>query len=486
MDTPARLRLYQYTYSPFCIPIELILRHSGIPYDLVNLHVGDPRPVIQLTKGEYYQVPVLEDLFNHEVIYDKSPAGDDIPRYILGLAPLMNLYPSEVSGLHRILINYIENDCEAVSFKVCDAYRENWLKSDVDRGLHRRHKERKFGVGCLEEWTRTVNQLIEQFYQLIQPFEQMLAHQPFLTGARPVFADYALCGVIGNFLFPGNTALPSSCLMLESWYTRMCSGNFRSSLDEIQLASADQFNERADQYGKSHILADTADIEKALVDLKLRPGTNALDVATGNGHTAIYLAGKGYNVTACDISAAMLTQASHLAVEKGANIQFHEHAAEKLPYADNSFGLITCRVAAHHFSSPESFIREAARVLKTYGYLVLIDGTVPDDQIEAFEWMNTVEKLRDPSHVSFIKPNVWRKWCVDCGLTVTRSQSEAFKQPDLNWYFNVANTPPENRKKVLELIAKAPASVRELFRIGQEDGKIVWYWRRLTLVAGKI
>jgi hypothetical protein len=50
----------------------------------------------------------------------------------------------------------------------------------------------------------------------------------------------------------------------------------------------------------------------------------------------------------------------------------------------------------------------------------------------------------------------------------------------------VANTPPENRKKVLEMLAKAPASVRELFKISQEDGKIIWYWRRLTLVAGKI
>ena len=76
MDTPVRLRLYQYEYSPFCIPIELALRHSGIAYDVVNLHVGDPTPVIQLTKAEYYQAPVIEDLFNHEVIFDKSPGWE--------------------------------------------------------------------------------------------------------------------------------------------------------------------------------------------------------------------------------------------------------------------------------------------------------------------------------------------------------------------------------------------------------------------------
>jgi hypothetical protein len=121
-----------------------------------------------------------------------------------------------------------------------------------------------------------------------------------------------------------------------------------------------------------------------------------------------------------------------------------------------------------------------------YGYLVVIDTTVPDDHVEAHTWMDTVERLRDPSHGRYVTPNAWRKWCMDSGLTVTKVLIEPMKQPDLNWYFNVANTPTENRKKVLEMIAKAPAAVRELFKLGQEDGKIVWYWRRLTLVAGKI
>ena len=99
MDTNARIRLYQYAYSPYCIPIEMALRHSGIPYEVVDLPTGDPSAVIKLTKGECYQVPVLEDLFNHDVIYDKGPSGDDVPRYVEGLAPLMRLFPAEVEGL---------------------------------------------------------------------------------------------------------------------------------------------------------------------------------------------------------------------------------------------------------------------------------------------------------------------------------------------------------------------------------------------------
>jgi len=483
MDTAARLRLYQYTYSPFCIPIELALRHSGIPYEVVNLNVGDPSPVIKLTKGEYYQVPVLEDLFNHDVIFDKSPSGDDVPKYIENLAPLTRLFPAEVDGTHRIFLHYIENECETWGFKVCDAYGENWLKTDLERGLHRRHKERKFGLGCLEEWKRDINRLIEGFHKAVQPFEQVLADRPFLTGDRPVYADYALCGVIGNFLFPGNTALPENCLMLEAWYTKMRAGNFRTQMDDVQLGATDASG--TDAAGK-HVMADMGNIEKAILELKLRPSTFVLDVSGGNGHTAVFLAEKGFNVTASDTSEATLQHAAKLAVETNVKINFQVHPPEALPYADNTFGLITSREAAHHLTSPETFVREAARTLKTYGYLVMIDATIPDDHVEADQWMNALERLRDPAHIRFVPPSLWRKWAQHYGLTVTRSTMETLKMPDLNWYFNVANTPTENRKKVLEMLAKAPTPVRELFKLGQEDGKIVWYWRRLTFIAGKI
>ena len=481
MSTPARFRLYQTPQSPYCIPVELMLRHSGLAYEVVNLPVGDPSEVIRLTEGAYYQVPVLEDLQTRQKIFERSAEGDEVARHIAEAAPLLKLFPAEVAGLHRILVHYIENDCEAVGFKICDAHRDKWLKNDLERGLHRRHKERKFGPGCLEQWTRNVDGMVEEFYRLILPFEQMLAHKPFLTGEHPVFADYALCGVLGNFLFAGTTSLPANYLMLEAWYTRMRAGNFRGPMDDLHLGSD---GESADD---SLEAPDMTEIFKAIDALKLRPGTQTLDVGTGLGHIALALAERGFSVTGSDASAEHVQAATKLAAEKQAAVVYHEHTAEHLPYADNSFGLITCHLAAHHFVGPELFVRECARVLKTYGYLVIVDVTVPDDQAEAQSWMSTIQRLRAPDHhVRFITPNVWRKWCVDVGLTVTHLQIKSVRQPDLNAYFEHMKTPADNRKKVLEMFAKAPPSVRELFKIGQEDGKLVWFKRQLTLVAGKI
>ncbi len=256
-------------------------------------------------------------------------------------------------------------------------------------------------------------------------------------------------------------------------------------LDEIQLAAQEQFGRQSERYGRGHIRENVADVEAAVLPLNLPGGIDALDVATGGGHTGVYLAGLGYEVTVTDIAEPMLKRASELAASRGLQIATRQHAAEEFPYADGSFDLVACRVAAHHFSSPESFVRETARVLRRGGHFVLIDGSIEDDQPEAEEWLHRVEKFRDPSHHRLLTPRAWSALCEKHGLKVGKAILTPFKQPDLEWYFETAATSPENRKAVLDLIANIPDSARALLRLAEEDGKIVWWWQRLTLVAGK-
>jgi SAM-dependent methyltransferase len=181
----------------------------------------------------------------------------------------------------------------------------------------------------------------------------------------------------------------------------------------------------------------------------------------------------------------MLERAKELAGQRGLRVERRQHPAETMPYADGSFDLVSTRVAPHHFSSPASFIQETARVLKHGGHFLLIDGSVEDGRPEAEAWLHEVEKFRDPSHARFLTPGGWVALCEANGLRVIRQSLSPFKQPDLQWYFDTAATMPENRAKVLELVRNAPASARTLFRLGEEDGKIVWWWQRLALVAVK-
>ena len=165
------------------------------------------------------------------------------------------------------------------------------------------------------------------------------------------------------------------------------------ALDSIQKASRDQFERHSANYGKSHILANTADVASALEHIDVLPGSRALDIATGGGHTAIYLATRGFTVTASDISQAMLDNAKSLAAERGLSIETRLHEAEKFPYSAASYDLVACRVAAHHFSNRESFLSEVTRVLKPGGHFLLIDGSIPDGEPIAEEWRNCATQV---------------------------------------------------------------------------------------------
>lgn len=254
-------------------------------------------------------------------------------------------------------------------------------------------------------------------------------------------------------------------------------------LNSIQRASSDQFTKQSHRYARGHILEDVADLEAALELIHLPHVAKVLDVATGVGHAGLYLAQLGHQVVCSDLTGAMLDRAREAAAARGIAAEFRQHPAEQLPYPDETFDLVTCRVAPHHFSDPGSFVSEAARVLKANGSLLVIDGTVPDGHAEAEAWMHEVEKLRDPSHHRLLTPGTWTELCEGNHLTVVACDVSPRQQPDLEWYFETANTSPENRARVRTLVETAPASARRLFSIEEDDGKTVWWWPMLTLVA---
>jgi len=257
------------------------------------------------------------------------------------------------------------------------------------------------------------------------------------------------------------------------------------NLDDSQRAAQAQFDRQSERYGRSHLLANTSDLDGAAQGIDMPQGGNALDVATGGGHTALWLARRGYQVTLADISLRMLENAGRLLEEEGFLCDSRQHPAEALPYSGRSFQVVACRVAAHHFSDPAAFVREAARVLVDGGCLIVVDGTAPDDQPEAEAWLHDLEKWRDPSHVRFLKPSVWTQLCERAGLTVRKAEIHRLKQPDLEWYFETANTSPANRERVRKLISEATRPVRDYFSLNNEGGRTTWQWPILRLVASR-
>lgn len=258
-----------------------------------------------------------------------------------------------------------------------------------------------------------------------------------------------------------------------------------TGLDETQLRSQAQFSRQSVRYGKGHVLENVADVAAALALIDLPASACVLDVACGTGHTGLHLASLGHRVTCADLSPPMLERTREAAAARGLKVETRQHPAEQLPYGDASFDLVTCRVAPHHFSSPAAFVSEVARVLKPAGWFLLIDGTIHDGNAAAAEWLNRVEKLRDPSHVSLLSPAEWTGLSQAASLQIEHAIIGAKEQPDLEWYFEAAATSPENRTVVRELIAAADANVRATYQLREEEGRVMWTWPMLTLLARK-
>ena len=220
----ARLKVYQFAQSPFCIAVIQALRAGGIEPELVAVSNADRSELIRLTNGAYYQVPVLAD--GERLVFESGPDSQDIAAYLDEHYLDGRLFPARTRGWQWIVNRYLENEVENVTFKVCDAAVIPAIPDVVERTLLIRHKERKFGPGCVERWGRERANLLAEATHLLAPFEQILAEGgPFLFGTAPVYSDFLLFGLLGNLTFHDAAPFPAELPALRGWHERL--KNFR-------------------------------------------------------------------------------------------------------------------------------------------------------------------------------------------------------------------------------------------------------------------
>src|SRR5215471_15792079 len=211
------IELIQFPWSPFCIVQRRLLEFSGTKYKITNIPNGDRSLVWRLTRQRYYGVPIIRD--GKSVIFEVSEDSQVIAKYIDSKLRL-GLFPWELEGMQSILWRYIENEIEGAGFRLNDIYWQEMVPSG-DRLRFLRHKERKFGRGCIEQWKQEQKSLLGHLEQRLVPFEEMLLYKPFLLDQRPLFVDFDLYGMLANFLYSGHYRLPAAHVRLRKWYEQM-------------------------------------------------------------------------------------------------------------------------------------------------------------------------------------------------------------------------------------------------------------------------
>jgi glutathione S-transferase len=209
------LTIYQLPHSPYCIPFTAALSALGVPFETINITPHTREEVIRASDGKYYQVPMLDH--DGELIMESSGDSIDIARYVDATFAGGRLFPRAIEAAHVSLVAQIEDEFEMAGFILMDPDYIASIDDVVARTMIIRHKERKFGRGCVDDWRARHGELFAHFIGLLAPCDTKLGEQAFLFGDVPVYADYALLGVLENVTYKGWNALPESQENIVRW-----------------------------------------------------------------------------------------------------------------------------------------------------------------------------------------------------------------------------------------------------------------------------
>jgi len=151
--------------------------------------------------------------------------------------------------------------------------------------------------------------------------------------------------------------------------------------------------------------------------LGLGPGQRVLDVASGQGASAIFLARRfGCVVVGVEYGSDSVRQATEAAERAGVAhlVPFAQGDAECLPYADATFDALICECAFCTFPDKAAAASEFGRVLRPGGRVGLSDLTrsadVPQDLQGLLAWIACIAAAQPLDH--------YARYLQDAGLKV--------------------------------------------------------------------
>lgn len=243
-----------------------------------------------------------------------------------------------------------------------------------------------------------------------------------------------------------------------------------------------QFARSADSYVSSKIHRLGGDLNTLIEMAHTEKSDLALDAATGGGHTANALASLVKRVTALDLTPEMLASAEKFITGNGhTNVEFVEGDAENMPFEDETFDIVTCRIAPHHFPNITEFIKEVSRVLKPGGRFLLNDNAAPEkDEFDHF--YNKIEKLRDYSHFRAWKKSEWFQMLELENFEISEMHrfEKHFEFEDWCTRMHLTNDEIEN---LTDIMVNANEDVKRKFRIEEQDNQIESFQGEAVLLS---
>ncbi len=141
---------------------------------------------------------------------------------------------------------------------------------------------------------------------------------------------------------------------------------------KLSLKEFDRAAEKFDDDDPSVYNMCRKDYPAVLAEAVKEPFSDLLDAGCGTG-AMLYMFKRDYpdkQYTGIDLSEKMIETAKKKQLE---GVRFVAGDCENLPFAENSFDVVTCSMSFHHYPNPEKFFMSLNKVLRPGGRLVLRD-----------------------------------------------------------------------------------------------------------------
>jgi ubiquinone/menaquinone biosynthesis C-methylase UbiE len=238
-------------------------------------------------------------------------------------------------------------------------------------------------------------------------------------------------------------------------------------MPDIKASVQGQFQRAAENYRTSTVHAAGEDLDMIRQLVSAYSPKLVLDAGCGAGHTAVTVAPYAESVIAFDLTPSMLTQVEVLAKEKSLdNVSVRQGDVEAMPFEDSYFDTIVTRYSAHHWPNLLTALQECARVLKPGGRLIVSDVIAPEDAARD-TFLQTIELLRDPSHVRDHSVHQWKALLAEAGFKADVVKLWQVPLHFDEWVTRI-NTPALNIEMLRSLFDGASSEIRSAMQLREQ------------------
>ncbi len=155
-----------------------------------------------------------------------------------------------------------------------------------------------------------------------------------------------------------------------------------------------------------------------------------LDVGCGSGKLVKFLNQRKFSAFGVDLESQGLKMARKIN-QKGKIIA---SSADKLPFKDKTFDLITSISVIEHLTSQQAgkFLKESYRVLSPGGYIFMITPNFnsPMRFLAGKKWFGYL----DPTHINFFTPAILSKLLTKTGFNNVKLRIRAARNVNFDWH----------------------------------------------------